>query len=269
MPKTPMDPPPDLIERLRRLLRVPGPRRRPRPGPDRPGGGPQTPGDGPERPGGAVPRFTADFASTTQWVAGRSWAYPDGGPTNHGDNKLDHLVADPAYSRSGTFLATRRTDGDWSTGLLTTEGSAEGFMVRTGDVLEAQVRLPSELGAWPAIWTWYEGGSEVDVFEYHPDNPDLLELTNHVRGGQAYHRDPAIGPGQWVDLRVEFGSRSVTWWVNGRRVFSDGRGVGRRWRAYLIVNLSVCAGRYHPAPEPGVTEMSYEVAHLQVFGPAR
>ncbi|GAA0302278.1 hypothetical protein GCM10010302_45940 [Streptomyces polychromogenes] len=212
-----------------------------------------------------APVFTADFTSTAQWVAGRSWAYPDGGPVNPGDNKLDHLVEDPSYSRSGTFRATRRPDGNWDTGLLTTEGSDQGFTVRTGDVLEARVRLPTETGAWPAIWTWRDGGQEIDVFEYHPDNADLLELSNHVREAHRYHRDPSVRPGAWIDLRIEFGKRSVVWWVNGTRAFSDGRGVGRGWRAYLIVNLSVCAGRYHPAPEPEQTEMSYEVSELRVY----
>ncbi|MFD7631411.1 beta-glucanase [Streptomyces sp. NPDC059851] len=214
----------------------------------------------------AAPVFTADFSSTTQWVAGRSWAYPNGGPINPGDNKLDYLTADPAYSRSGTFRATRRPDGKWDAGLLTTEGSKEGFLLRAEDVLEARVRLPEEIGAWPAIWTWRDGGQEVDVFEYHPDNPDLLELSNHVRGGGShYYRNPAVEPGGWVDLKVRFGARSVVWWVNGTRVYADRSGVGRRWRAYIIVNLSVCAGRYHPAPEPGVTEMSYEVTDLRVY----
>ncbi|MGP9016888.1 beta-glucanase [Streptomyces sp. BR1] len=208
--------------------------------------------------------FTADFASPAQWVAGRSWAYPDGGPVNPGDDKLDHLVADPSYSRTGTFRARRRPEGTWSTGLLTTEGGDEDFMVCAGDVLDARVRLPQELGAWPAIWTWRDGGQEIDVFEYHPDNPDLLELSNHVRGAHHYHRDPAVRPGGLVDLRVEFGAGSVTWWVNGAAVFSDQRGVGRHWRAHLIVNLSVCAGRYHPPPQPGVSEMSFEVPMLRV-----
>ncbi|MDX3310953.1 beta-glucanase [Streptomyces sp. NPDC054884] len=219
------------------------------------------------RPGTEIV-FTADFTSLRQWVAGRSWAYPNGGPVNPGDNKLDHLTADPSYSRSGLFRATRRADGLWEAGLLTTEGSEEGFTVRAGDVLEARVRLPREVGAWPAVWTWRDGGQEIDVFEYHPDNPDLLELTNHVRGGNLYFRDPAVRPGAWIDLRVEFGSRSVVWWVNGNRVFADRRGVGRTWHAYLIVNLSVCAGRYHPAPEPHVKEMSYEVQNLVVRRPA-
>ncbi|MFD4574607.1 beta-glucanase [Streptomyces sp. NPDC058417] len=213
--------------------------------------------------------FRADFASESQWVAGRSWAYPDGGPVNPGDNKLDHLTADPAYSRGGTFRATRRRDGLWKTGLLTTEGSEEDFRVRAGDRLETRVRLPTEMGAWPAVWTWRDGGQEIDVFEYHPDNPDLLEFTNHVRGGQLYHRDEAVRPGAWIDLGVEFGVRNVTWSLNGTTVFADGRGVGRTWSAYLIVNLSVCAGRYHPAPEPGATRMAYEVASLTVHRPQK
>ncbi|MFG2332382.1 beta-glucanase [Streptomyces sp. NPDC048604] len=217
----------------------------------------------------AEPVFTADFTSTEQWVAGRSWAYPDGGPVNPGDNKLDHLTADPDYSRSGVFRATRRRDGLWDAGLLTTEGSTEGFQVRTGDILEARVRLPEELGAWPAIWTWRDGGQEIDVFEYHPDNPDLLELSNHVRGGSHYHRDPGIRPGGWVRLRTEFGAGAVVWSVDGVTVHSDGRGVGRSWHAYLIVNLSVCAGRYHPKPDRGTKEMSYEVRDLRVFRGAR
>ncbi|MFE7582621.1 beta-glucanase [Streptomyces gardneri] len=214
------------------------------------------------------PVFTADFTSPGQWVAGRSWAYPDGGPVNPGDNKLDHLVEDPAYSRSGLFRATRRPDGLWDAGLLTTEGSPEGFQVRAGDSLEARVRLPEETGAWPAIWTWRDGGQEIDVFEYHPDNPDLLELSNRVRGTHRYHRSPSVRPGGWVKLRTEFGARSVVWWLDDVRVFADGRGVGRGWHAYLIVNLSVCAGRYHPGPDADTDEMSYEVRDLRVFRPA-
>ncbi|WP_277441032.1 family 16 glycosylhydrolase [Streptomyces sp. SPB162] len=218
---------------------------------------------------GTPPRFTADFTSQEQWVAGRSWAYPEGGPVNPGDDKLDHLVDDAAYCRTGSFRASRRADGSWDAGLLTTEGSAEEFTVRTGDILETRVKLPEVIGAWPAIWTWRDGGNEIDVFEYHPDNPHLLELSNHVKGAHRSYTDASILPGAWVDLKVEFRARSVIWWVNGTRVFADRKGVGRGWHAYLIVNLSVSGGRYHPAPEEGVTAMSYEVAYLRIHGPAR
>ncbi|MEU2437258.1 beta-glucanase [Streptomyces rubradiris] len=212
--------------------------------------------------------FTADFASTTQWTAGRSSAYPGNGPVNPDDDKLDHLVDDADHSRSGVFRARRRPDGRWDTGLLTTEDSEEEFVLLAGDTLQARVRLPTETGAWPAIWTWRDGGQEVDVFEYHPDHPDLLEFTNHVRRSQRYVRHDAVRPGAWIDLRTDFGRHSVDWWLNGERVFADRRGVGRRWHAFLIVNLSVCAGRYHPPPDPETTEMTFEVSSLVVRRPA-
>ncbi|MCA1218636.1 family 16 glycosylhydrolase [Streptomyces sp. 8L] len=222
----------------------------------------------PPGPGRPLPVcFEADFASAKQWVEGRSWAYPDGGPVNPGDNKLDHLVTDPAFCREGVFRAERRPHGLWNTGLLTTEGSEEGFQVRTGDVLDVRVRLPEGTGAWPSVWTWRDGGNEVDVFEYHPDNPDLLELSNHVGGASHDYRDASLHPGAWVSVRTEFGARSVVWWVNDRRVFADGRGVGRGWEAYLIVNLSVSAGRYHPAPDRSRSALSFDVGRLRVHRP--
>ncbi|MEU6682989.1 hypothetical protein [Streptomyces sp. NPDC046832] len=38
---------------------------------------------------------------------GRSWACPGGGPANPHDDKLDYLMADADYSRSGVFRARR------------------------------------------------------------------------------------------------------------------------------------------------------------------
>ncbi|MGK4584374.1 beta-glucanase [Kitasatospora sp. HPMI-4] len=194
--------------------------------------------------------FQADFGSTRQWAAGRTSAYPQSGPTNRSDHKLDHL--NNHYCPGGRFTATRRTDGLWDCDLLTTEGSPDAFQLRTGDVLDARVTLPTGLGAWPAIWTWRNGGNEVDFFEYHPDHPGMLELSNNVRGGHSYWNDPtgAVAPGATLDLRVVLGARSVLWYVNGALVFADGRGVGNSWHAYLIVNLSVSDGTYHPRPAP-------------------
>ncbi|GJF33326.1 hypothetical protein KNE206_60260 [Kitasatospora sp. NE20-6] len=193
--------------------------------------------------------FNADFGSNRQWVAGRTSAYPRMGPTNRSDHKLDHLV--PAYCPGGEFVATRLAGGDlWDCNLLTTEGSPDNFQLLPGDTLLARVTLPTGLGAWPAIWTWRDGGNEIDVFEYHPDNPDLLEVSNHVRGGYRYWHGGAVGiaPGATVNLRTVFGRRSVDWYANGVSVHSDRRGVGSAWHAHLIVNLSVSDGTYHPRP---------------------
>ncbi|WP_181799637.1 LamG domain-containing protein [Kitasatospora acidiphila] len=196
--------------------------------------------------------FEADFGSPEQWTAGQTSAYPNMGPTNLGDHKLDRL--NRSYCPGGRFTATRRFFGGlWSCNLLTTEGSPDGFQVQTGDVLSARVVLPTGLGAWPAIWTWRNGGNEVDVFEYHPDHPGILELSNHVRDAYLYWDGSSAGvaPGAQLDLKVTLGAGSVDWSVNGTTVFQDGTGVGPGWQAYLIVNLSVSDGTYHPAPPPG------------------
>ncbi|MEU6238243.1 beta-glucanase [Kitasatospora sp. NPDC047058] len=206
--------------------------------------------------------FDADFTSTRQWTAGRSSSYPRMGPTNRGDHKLDFLSR--AYCPGGRFTATRRRGSElWTCNLLTTEGSPEGFQVRTGDVLGARVTLPVELGAWPAIWTWRDGGNEVDFFEYHPDNPDLLEISNHVRGGFRYWHGAAAGiaPGATFGLRVVLGTYSVDWFVNDTLVHADRRGVGADWHAYLIVNLSVADGTYHDRPPLGGPSLLSWVCH--------
>ncbi|GAA1956398.1 beta-glucanase [Kitasatospora viridis] len=210
--------------------------------------------------------FQADFGSSDQWVAGRTSAYPDMGPTNRADHKLDRLNRD--FCPGGTFTASRRYFGGlWSCNLLTTEGSPEGFQVRTGDLLSARIRLPVALGAWPAIWTWRDGGNEIDVFEYHVDHPGLLELSNHVRDAHLYWDGTAAGiaPGATLDLTVRLGADSVDWTVNGATVFQDGQGVGEGWQAYLIVNLSVADGTYHPAPLPtGPRRLSWTCLSLSV-----
>lgn len=212
--------------------------------------------------------FTADFASTAQWVAVRSRAHAADDPDHPDHDRLDHPVDDPRYCRSGVFRATRLPDGRWHTGLLTTRGSREGFTVRPGDVLDARVRLPRETGAWPAIRAWWDGGQGVDVFEYHADDPDQMVFTNRVRSASCHLHDDAVRPGAWVDVRTEFGPRCVIWSLNGASVFADHRGVGHAWRAHLVVGLAVSAGRYHPSPEPGTTEMSFEVGSLAVRRPS-
>jgi beta-glucanase (GH16 family) len=216
--------------------------------------------------------FDLPIAWGTRWVGDRTSAYRYA-THNPDDNKLDWL--DPGcVTVSGsvaTFTATpahhtlengRRA---WRTGLLTTEYSDEGFQVRTGDYAEVRVRLPHRAGAWPALWTWKDGGNEVDTFEYHPDNPHLLELSNHVNDAGTYYTDAdTVVPDGWVTLGSHYGERCVDWYVDGERAFRDGTGVGHGWSAYLILNLSLSAGEYHPAPA-GRKPITFAVDHLRVY----
>lgn len=209
-----------------------------------------------------------------RWVVGRSSAYPNMGPTNPSDNKLDYLIV-PGTSAPGTYAfgpdgltITAKpygSSGYWSTGLLTTEGSKDGFSVKAGDYVEVDCTLPSGMGAWPALWTWRNGGSEIDTFEFHPDNPNLLEFSNHVRSAYTYWSSPSMaGPGQRVRIGTWYGAGNSAWFVNGSSVWSDGTGVGSTWAASLILNLSISSGKYHPKPS-GTSPIDFTVHSLGVW----
>ena len=236
------------------------------------GGGTDSGTTTPPPPGKTVV-FNAAFTDTSQWTVGRTSSYP--GATNPNDNKLDYISPSSGPDADGTFRATRRSDGNWDSDLVTTEYSAGHFELKPGDELDATVTLGPEQGAWPAIWTWgrdlaggtQAGHGEVDLFEYHTNNPNLLELSNHVSDTHLdYTNANAIKPNAPFDLRVVFGSSSVDWYINGTRVFADGKGVPSNWVAYPIVNLSIAAGQYgHSAPSSSQTAMSYKVTNFRVY----
>lgn len=207
--------------------------------------------------------FQDDFSNpgdtADKWIFNSTWSYPGAGPTNHPNGKLDHF-SDAAITQSGgilTFTATPRSDGDWDTGLITTGDAEEPatFALKTGDFHVAHVQLPDDnnMGAWPALWTWNNGGNEIDSFEWHTDNPHLLELTNHVNGGGHYYvNDELVAPSKWVWIGTDFQAGNCTYYVGDsldtlRAVYSDGTGVGN-WEAYAIINLSIVDGTWHPAP---------------------
>ncbi|MFJ3176570.1 beta-glucanase [Streptomyces roseus] len=207
-----------------------------------------------------------------RWSGTRSSAY-ENGHSNPEDDKLDQLTPFAVTVTDGKATFTAKPDSvalengrqSWATGLLTTEGTTENFRLHSGDFLEARVQLPEGKGAWPALWTWEDGNNEIDVFEYHPDNPNLLELSNGVRLASIDYRDSdAIRPGGWITIGIHFGTESNDWYLNGKIVYSDLRGVGSGWSAYLILNLSVSAGKWHPAPDTA-TPVSFTADYLRVW----
>ncbi|MCX5213272.1 beta-glucanase [Kitasatospora sp. NBC_00240] len=180
--------------------------------------------------------------------------------SNSNDAKLDHLTTSALSTDNGylTITATRRPDGLWNTGLITTGDSCDSggnlAEVRTGDTILAHVRLPDTgSGAWPALWTWREGGNELDIFEWHSDRTDSLEFANHTGHSNVLYTAPEIGPGQWVYVGAELGADNVTWLVgtdpdNLTAAYEDHVGVGPDFVSYPVLSLSINNGNFHAAP---------------------
>lgn len=117
---------------------------------------PRTP---PRTPPGSLvwaEEFDAPIAWGARWVGDRTSAfrYCDHNPD---DSKLDWLDPGCVTVSDGVATFTATPDGRtlengrpaWRTGLLTTEYSDEAFRVRTGDLVETRVRLPSGRGPGP------------------------------------------------------------------------------------------------------------------------
>ena len=248
----------------------------------------------PTRPAGAVgaapPRhgalvFSDQFRSVTWGRRGAVWAdrttaYPDG-VRDRGDAKLDRLQPAAMHVAGGALHITATAGsahGTWRTGLLTTEpwGSTggNGFQVRTGDYAVVRLRLPDRAGggghgAWPGVWTW-RGGNEVDVLEWHSETPDILEFSNHVRRAPTHDfaHSALVGFGRWIQVGVRFGATDVSWYLGDdthplRLAYHDRKGVGARWHAYLIANLSVSGqpGRFPSSTHP----ISLAIDRIQVY----
>ncbi|WP_369391535.1 beta-glucanase [Streptomyces sp. CG1] len=216
--------------------------------------------------------FKAPIAFGRRWNGSTTSAYRYG---NHDpdDAKLDWLTPSAITVSGGTatFTATRGSHAlenglqSWNTGLLTTEGTTQNFRTRTGDYAESRVQLPSAVGAWPAVWTWRDGGDEVDGFEYHPDAPNILELANHVHVAYIFYTDATtIYPGAWITVGVHYGATNDDWYLNGKLIYSDHTGVGTSWSPNIILNLCVSNGTYHPAPST-TTPITFKADYVRVW----
>lgn len=211
--------------------------------------------------------FGEEFDGPMEW--GTKWTGDKTSSFSHGDHdpefyNLDWLTKDAVTTQGGLarFTATpsehvlENGKQAWDTGLITTEYTTQGFQVKAGDYIETRVQLPDGAGAWPSLWTWSVdhpedmGNDEIDTFEYHPDGPNNLELTNHVKPDvDNYNHPEVIKPCEWLTIGTYYGVDSVDWYVNGEKVFSDGLGVtGPEWESHVVMNMSVSDGTYHPVP---------------------
>jgi hypothetical protein len=212
---------------------------------------------------------------------GRTWGWQTGAyarcRTNPGGHKVDHLTRSALAVSDGvlTITASRRSDGRWNTGLITTGDSCgtggNGFAERTGDLVVARVRLPGPVhGGWPGIWSWRNGGREVDLFEWHGDAPGQLELVNHHRYAGKYWHSPLVRPGAWLWLGVLLGATDTVWYVGTspdtmRAVWTDRKGVGKSFSAHPVLNLSVSDGSHHPLPPRRAGSVRFQIDSFTVY----
>ncbi len=172
------------------------------------------------------------------------------------------LVLKPVLRRGYLTPGGRKTD--FVSGRINT---ARRLEVVDGRV-EARIRLPDAVGAWPAFWMlgygkWPNAG-EIDIMEYIGDKA----WTSSAIHGPGYsdetplnqeHRFPA-GPDAtgWHVYGVERSPDAVIFFVDGREVYRVTRAMVEKhgpWRfdrkQYLILNVAI--GGVYPRKKNGIT----------------
>jgi hypothetical protein len=231
-------------------------------------------------PGNWTLKWSDDFdgtsLDTTRWAT-QSDSYWDQCQGNQGDHKLEYNLPKNLAVDGGVLTITAQREDyqapsgieyAWTSGLITTGHACgndppNGGTVQPGDYLQTRTKLPGDLGMWPALWTWAD---EVDVYEYHPDNPMLLELTNHTGETDGKYYNAGVDLSQdWHYLGALVGADQVVWYLDGQPIFTSPKGFVSDGAA-IIVNLSVVDGEYHPLPVVDVAKL--EVDSVKVFSPA-
>ncbi len=224
-------------------------------------------------------------------IDGEKWSFQTGthdtygestGPSNWGNNELQYYREENATLADGVLTITARRESEkiggksYTSARLTTRGK---FSFTYGYV-EARIKCPAVDGMWPAFWMlpqppttqnshneyggWARNG-ELDIMEIRGRLPYEALATLHY--GDNYPKNQHSGTttlltepvSEWHTYAVEWKKESITWFVDGVKVYSLTN--DKWWTAavsstdnpyapfdkpfYLLLNLAV-GGNFDP-----------------------
>lgn len=146
------------------------------------------------------------------------------------------IVAQKAPTEGTTSSGSPETY-DYRSGLVTTY---PGYSFQYG-YIEVDARMPSAKGLWTALWLAAKNESwppEIDIVEHWDDDPKFFQYyhpANAPRENSSVNLGSASG---WHKFGVNWTASKITWYVDGRAVFSTGRNVPQL-PMYFLANIAV------------------------------
>lgn len=192
---------------------------------------------------------------------GSEWVFETGtGIDGWGNNELQYYRAENAGVENGELVITakKETIGNsaYTSARMITRGNASW---RYGK-MEARIKLPSFMGAWPAFWMlgdnigsvgWPNCG-EIDIMEHVNDEPEVHGTIHYSNANSDYNH---VGNSLNIDVTeyhlysVEWNQSSIKWFVDGIQYHEvnilndfDGRSEFHN-NFFLILNLAI-GGRW-------------------------
>ena len=101
-------------------------------------------------------------------------------------------------------------------------------------VFEAEVKIPSGTGYWPAFWLWHTGG-EIDIFEFY-DDETAPEFSTHKWPEDVHHRCTHTHTG--LDYSLDYHTYTVYWDPYFIAFFIDGDLKYVHWLWYTMTGQS-------------------------------
>ncbi len=216
--------------------------------------------------------FPGSTLNTSVWQTCYEWYVASVGCTNYGTGEIEwylpggdqvsggvlHEVATETPTK-GTNQAGASEVYPYTSGMVTTFGS---FSFTYGYV-SVVAKLPGGAGTWPAIWMLPENGTwppEVDIMENY-GSTNQIQCTVHWSSAntQAYANVTSS-----TNLTTSYNTYSVlwtptslTWYLNGKAVFTYS-GVGVPDTAmYLLANLAIDG--------VGASSSSFDIQSVKVY----
>jgi|GEM_PF-2636952 len=165
----------------------------------------------------------------------------------------------------------QHVDGyNYTSGMITTHSTFE----QKYGYFEMRADIPSGKGMWPAFWLLQPGKwpPEIDIMEVIGSRPDHLELHVHYmengqqRQGKTVHY-PGLSDG-FQTYGVNWQADTITWYLNGEKVFEVDTPPDLHDPMYMLVNLAV-GGSWPGSPDantqfPATMKVDYVRAYSEM-----
>lgn len=160
-------------------------------------------------------------------AVGPSWVFETGNGSNGwGNSELQYYRRENASIVNNALVITAKREDFGGYRYTSARMKTQGLKTFKYGRIEARMKLPAFMGAWPAFWMlganlpsvgWPDSG-EIDVME-HVNNEDRTYGTIHWRdhnGNYAqYGGNTAVTVADWHVYAVEWDANAIRWYVDG------------------------------------------------------
>lgn len=225
--------------------------------------------------------FTGDQLDSASWVTCYDWN--NQGCTNAGNHELEWYQPGQVAVDDGTLTLTAQRQATtapggpvypWTSGMISTGRETKSLPPRrtfTYGFFSARIKVPAQLGMFPAFWLMPQTGSsppELDIVELNGNEQTAL-MTVHwasSTGSDEFSQTlygPVDFPAGFHEFAVNWQPDSITWYIDGvaRRTVTDAAIIPK----VPMEMLFTLAVGFPDAPPADVSRATMSVQDVQVW----